>query len=295
MSVTIVPDSAYVEGILYTIVVTDKVKNQNGRILSKPAKRPFIYFSNSEELKLGWDAKLRMQEIDKATGRFFIQWSIPPVKNIVGYHAYTRLEGHNEDGVTRPILDQNGQKLLIENNSGYFTLNRAIESNKMYGFAVSVVYKDGTESQMSQMNSVIYYNNDKKPPAEDNTSISTIEKAVLDLTNAERKKAGLLPLQADNKLMQSARQKSKDMSINKYLSHQSPTYGSPYDQMKAHGISYKAAGENIAQGYITANEVVIGWMNSSGHRSNMLNSNFTHIGIGFDSNGNYWTQQFIQK
>ena len=128
-----------------------------------------------------------------------------------------------------------------------------------------------------------------------NTSVSAIEKAVLDLTNAERQKAGLKPLQTDAKLMNSARQKSTDMASKGYFSHTSPTYGSPFDQMKANGITYKSAAENIAMGQRTAAEVVKGWMESPGHRQNILTPGFTHIGIGYDKNGNYWTQQFIQK
>ena len=126
-------------------------------------------------------------------------------------------------------------------------------------------------------------------------SISSIEQAVLKLTNAERQKAGLSPLQSDSKLMDSARAKSKDMSANRYFSHTSPTYGSPFDQMKSFGVSYRSAAENIAQGQRSAEEVVKAWMESPGHRQNILGANFTHIGIGYDANGNYWTQQFIQK
>lgn len=126
-------------------------------------------------------------------------------------------------------------------------------------------------------------------------SVSAIEKAVLDLTNVERQKAGLQPLQTDAKLMNSARQKSTDMASKGYFSHTSPTYGSPFDQMKSNGITYKSAAENIAMGQRTAEEVVKGWMESPGHRQNILTPGFTHIGIGYDKNGNYWTQQFIQK
>ena len=91
-------------------------------------------------------------------------------------------------------------------------------------------------------------------------SVSAIEKAVLDLTNVERQKAGLKPLQTDAKLMNSARQKSTDMASKGYFSHTSPTYGSPFDQMKANGITYKSAAENIAMGQRSAEEVVKGWM-----------------------------------
>lgn len=127
------------------------------------------------------------------------------------------------------------------------------------------------------------------------TSASEFEKQVVELTNAERTKAGLAPLQIDNAVMASAHAKSADMAKNNYFSHTSPTYGSPFDQMKAAGISYRSAGENIAQGQQTPEQVVQAWMNSEGHRANILNSSFTHIGVGYVADGNYWTQQFIQK
>jgi uncharacterized YkwD family protein len=133
------------------------------------------------------------------------------------------------------------------------------------------------------------------PATQDQGSISNIEQQVLTLTNQERAKGGLKALATDSALMNSAREKSADMSKNNYFSHTSPTLGSPFDQMKAKGIQYKAAAENIAMGQQTAAEVVKGWMESPGHRANIMNGSFTHIGIGYDANGNYWTQQFIQK
>ncbi|KXH81779.1 CAP domain-containing protein [Sporosarcina sp. HYO08] len=135
----------------------------------------------------------------------------------------------------------------------------------------------------------------KPAQATQDASVSAVEQAVLNLTNAERQKAGLKPLQTDKNLMNSARQKSADMSAKNYFSHTSPTYGSPFDQMKANGVTYRAAAENIAMGQRSAEEVVKAWMESPGHRQNILTPEFTHIGIGFDANGNYWTQQFIQK
>lgn len=125
--------------------------------------------------------------------------------------------------------------------------------------------------------------------------IHAFEQQVLTLTNAERAKQGLSALQADAKLMAAAREKSVDMQKNNYFSHTSPTFGSPFDRMKALGISYKAAGENIAKGQRTPEQVVQAWMDSPGHRANILNANFTHLGVGFVENGYYWTQQFIQK
>jgi uncharacterized protein YkwD len=85
------------------------------------------------------------------------------------------------------------------------------------------------------------------------------------------------------------------MAVNHYFSHNSPTYGSPFEMMRKFGISYTAAGENIAKGQRTPQEVVAAWMNSAGHRANILNKNYTHIGVGFEENGYIWTQQFIRK
>lgn len=135
----------------------------------------------------------------------------------------------------------------------------------------------------------------EQTPDQGQVSASQVEQAVLTLTNAERQKAGLKSLQMDEKLMQTARAKSADMASKNYFSHTSPTYGSPFDQMKANGITYRAAAENIAMGQRSAEEVVKGWMESPGHRQNILTPGFTHIGIGYDAHGNYWTQQFIQK
>ncbi|MBO1624243.1 MULTISPECIES: CAP domain-containing protein [Bacillus] len=136
---------------------------------------------------------------------------------------------------------------------------------------------------------------ENKPAEEAKGSLSEFEQRVVDLTNAERAKQGLPALKVDAELSKVARIKSEDMQKNNYFDHNSPTYGSPFDMMKKFGISYKSAGENIAQGQRTPEEVVQAWMNSEGHRANILNSGFTHIGVGYVESGNYWTQQFITK
>lgn len=96
--------------------------------------------------------------------------------------------------------------------------------------------------------------------------------------------------------MKTATVKSQDMAKNNYFSHTSPTYGSPFDLMKQYGVSYHAAGENIAMGQTSPAQVMDGWMNSAGHRANILNSSFTKIGVGVAQNASgqyYWTQHFI--
>ena len=121
---------------------------------------------------------------------------------------------------------------------------------------------------------------------------------VLNLVNKERKANGLKPLTLNKELSNVANIKSRDMIEKGYFDHTSPTYGSPFDMMKTFNISYKAAGENIAMGQRTPSEVMTDWMNSSGHRANILNSTYTELGVGIqkDSNGTiYWTQMFIGR
>ncbi|WP_257348743.1 SafA/ExsA family spore coat assembly protein [Pseudalkalibacillus decolorationis] len=128
--------------------------------------------------------------------------------------------------------------------------------------------------------------------------VKSLEEQVVDLVNKERAKHGLQPLKANWELSRVARFKSKDMIEKNYFSHTSPTYGSPFQMMKDFGISYRAAGENIAAGQSTAQEVMNGWMNSDGHRKNILSSRYTEIGVGYakgGSYGHYWTQMFISR
>ena len=127
------------------------------------------------------------------------------------------------------------------------------------------------------------------------TTVTSFEQEVIRLVNEERTRNGLKSLTYDWQLGRVARYKSRDMKDNGYFSHTSPTYGSPFQMMKSFGITYRSAGENIAKGQRTPETVVNAWMNSSGHRANILNSSFTHIGVGYVANGNYWTQIFIGK
>jgi uncharacterized YkwD family protein/spore coat assembly protein SafA len=124
------------------------------------------------------------------------------------------------------------------------------------------------------------------------SSVTNFESEVIRLVNEIRIQNGIKPLTHDWQLSRVARYKSQDMRDLGYFSHTSPTYGSPFEMMRSFGISYKTAGENIAKGYSTPKAVVDAWMNSPGHRANILNSSYTHIGIGYVASGNYWTQMF---
>ena len=97
------------------------------------------------------------------------------------------------------------------------------------------------------------------------------------------------------RLVDISRKKSKDMIDKNYFGHTSPTYGSPFDALKNNGVSYRYAGENLA-GAPTVERAHSGLMNSPGHRANILNPNFTHVGIGIVDGGPYgnlYTQTFI--
>lgn len=127
------------------------------------------------------------------------------------------------------------------------------------------------------------------------SGVLNYESEVVRLVNEIRVQNGLKKLTEDWELSRVARYKSQDMKDNNYFSHTSPVYGTPFQMMKSFGISYKTAGENIAKGQKTPQAVVNAWMNSSGHRANILNSSYTKIGVGYVANGNYWTQMFIGK
>ena len=125
------------------------------------------------------------------------------------------------------------------------------------------------------------------------STVSSYESEVIRLVNEIRQQNGLRPLAANWKLYRMAHNKSQNMRDNCYFSHNSPTYGTPFQMLSAFGLSYRTAGENIAKGYASPQAVVNGWMNSSGHRANILNASYTQIGVGYVSGGNYWTQLFI--
>ncbi|HBE13213.1 MAG TPA: hypothetical protein DCY74_03480, partial [Clostridiales bacterium] len=114
-----------------------------------------------------------------------------------------------------------------------------------------------------------------------NTTTTSYEQQVIDLVNQIRVENGLKKLNTNWELSRIARYKSQDMHDKNYFSHTSPTYGSPSTMIKNFGLSFKTAGENIAKGYKTPKAVVDGWMNSSGHRANILNASYTQTGVGY--------------
>ncbi len=127
--------------------------------------------------------------------------------------------------------------------------------------------------------------------------VSEDEQKLLDLVNKARKDAGVEPLSFDESLLKVARLKADDMADNRYFSHQSPTYGSPFDMMRQFDNSFKTAGENIA-GNKTVEGAFKAWMGSNDHKKNILNGSFSITGIGVASSETYGkilVQQFIGR
>ena len=142
-------------------------------------------------------------------------------------------------------------------------------------------------------------NNTINDAQESNQSVELTkdEKETIDLINEERKKAGLSVLNIDKEVQNIARVKAKDMVNNDYFSHNSPSYGSPFDMLKTYGVSYKLAGENIA-GNSTNSGAVNAWMNSPGHKANILNEGYNYTGLAVVNSPKYgkvFVQLFIGK
>ncbi|WP_153007710.1 CAP domain-containing protein [Bacillus coahuilensis] len=124
------------------------------------------------------------------------------------------------------------------------------------------------------------------------------KKEILRLVNTEREKEGLPDLTLDELVSETAQAKAVDLMENGYFAHESPTYGSPFNMLSTFGVSYTAAGENIAAGQTTPEQVVKEWMESPGHRANILNASFTDLGVGYaegGSYGTYWVQMFVRE
>lgn len=127
-------------------------------------------------------------------------------------------------------------------------------------------------------------------------SSTDYQEIILTKINTERAKYNLKPMILNESISNLAIIKSNDMAKNNYFSHISKKYGSPFDMLKKENIKYFGAGENIAKGQKNEDEVMKSWLESKGHRKNILNPNFTEVGIGKDTySKNIWTQIFIGR
>ena len=169
-------------------------------------------------------------------------------------------------------------------------LNRHYENPDLIHPNDDIQLPDGEHGQSTDR-----VNSDKGKEIAEQAGSTVQADEVLKLVNQERSKHGLKALTLSPELSDVATVKAKDMRDNNYFDHTSPNYGSPFEMMKHFGIQYRSAGENIAAGQKTAQEVMNSWMNSSGHRANILNSDYEQIGIGYvtgGSYGTYWVQMF---
>lgn len=177
-----------------------------------------------------------------------------------------------------------GDWYVIQTNGDYI----GIVSSKY----VKLIYPKSNNSNNQNTN-----NTTNNTTTNNGSSLTADEKEVFDLINAKRTAAGLSALKVDAELQNVARAKAEDMVKNNYFSHTSPTYGSPFDMMKSFGVSYKTAGENIA-GNSSNTGAVNAWMNSEGHKANILNSSFNYTGVAVVKSSKYgkiFVQMFIGK
>jgi uncharacterized protein YkwD len=190
---------------------------------------------------------------------------------------------------------------------GRITLQLSCEPGTYY--AVATDYRGGTaKSKAIRLTCVTPTPKTTKretgapPVPERKEAISSVgtaqENEVVRLTNAQRVKGGCDPLKHDARLRRAAFGHSADMAENDYFDHDSPDGRDMADRIRATGFTGSAMAENIAMGQRSAAEVVQGWMNSDGHRQNIMNCSYTLIGVGAakDAQGQiYWTQNFAAR
>ncbi len=163
------------------------------------------------------------------------------------------------------------------------------EASQAHGLTASPAETASTQPT-SNMRVITPEKKDPQPASD----IEALERKMVEMVNRERLKVGLRALQPDPALTKLARMKSRDMAERGYFDHTSPTYGSPFEMMKKFGVSYRAAGENLASAP-TIEWAFSSLMKSSGHRANILREGYDRIGIGVVRKGSQLlvTQLFI--
>mgnify|MGYP001409754965 CR=1 FL=1 len=224
-----------------------------------------------------------------------------------------RIKDFGSDLLTQPLRTGmlNGSAVILLGDKLLITVTQAdYEANFTTGPGLAEVWRNNLANALhknfsalipEQPGTVPGMEPEEEQPENNNNNVtvnaSQAELQMLELVNAERLSRGLKALQLDPELVKIARLKSRDMIDNNYFEHTSPTYGDPFNMMRSFGISYKYAGENLA-GNPSVEDAHESLMNSPGHRANILNPNYTHIGIGIVEGGMYgkmFTQLFIGK
>ena len=190
-------------------------------------------------------------------------------------HELRLKKGWNVTYYTRTLRSFNDYDILLETDA-ISGVKWTLEPNTYYNDRVPPLINESENTE---------------EPTNDHDGNSNFEKEVFDLTNAERVKQGLKPFVWNDRLADVARAHSTDMANRNFFAHENPDGLSPFDRMRNAGISYRYAAENIGKGYNTPKDAVDGWMNSPGHRANILNENLTDLGVGFHEY--HWTQKFI--
>ncbi|RKD73220.1 putative YkwD family protein [Sinobaca qinghaiensis] len=231
----------------------------------------------------------------KVVGSLAVLMIFPVAVFAQSSQTYSVQEGDTLFGIAEEH-DVSVEEVLSENpgiaNENVISVNQSIAIPDTDGAAAEESTGQSAEAAPSETAA------EPAPDSEVSESEAAFEQEVVRLTNVEREKAGLQPLQSYGDLAEVADAKSEDLRDAGYFAHESPNYGSPFDMMTSFGISYSAAGENIAAGQDTPEAVVNAWMNSEGHRENIMNENFTHIAIGYAEGGEYgtyWTQMFVTR
>jgi uncharacterized protein YkwD len=192
------------------------------------------------------------------------------------------------------LLNSNGEAISRGSNVGNASELLNV-SNLQAGNYYIRVYQ-GADLRDTNYNLSLY-----ATPAITSTSATPFINRVLELTNAQRLQAGLQPLTLNSKLNNAAQAHSQDMALHDFFDHKGSNGSSIGDRAIASGYNFSRLGENIAAGYATPEDVVQGWLNSPGHRANILNASYREIGIGYyylaNDTGNvnqnyYWTQDF---
>lgn len=212
--------------------------------------------------------------------------------NVTGYQIYIKTSKNGKYQLVTGIRNNSYTFKKLKANKTYYVKARAYRTR-----GIKITY-----GKYSKVLTIKPYkkpdNTNKKPSNGDeqtnNTDTSRYVQEVLDLVNKEREAAGLAPLTLDEKLNEAAKVRAQEITSN--FSHTRPDGTEPFTVLQEYGCSYMAAGENIAAGQSTPAEVVGSWMNSEGHRANILSPNFAKLGVGYcqaDSGYNhYWVQLF---
>lgn len=221
------------------------------------------------------------------------------------------IENDDDDNSTSNDTDDTekeqeyNDKTSEDNNTTYITENSTINKNDT-GILINDTKDNNTGILITNntTNTTLKNNTGKKANTakqkNNNSAVNqdqSFERRVIDLCNKERAQNGLSPLAEDSQLMSIAKLKSQDMASSNYFDHTSPRYGSAFNMMDAYGVRYSNAGENIAMGQQTPEDVVESWMNSSGHRANILSKDYTNIGVGVAKNQKgelIWTEEFTR-